>query len=488
MSSSLLITREEFIKLIKFGEIKMCINSVIGFNGQELTSILSYKSFDDELGFLILDFKSRIEVLAHNVCCFDLKIDDIEEIFCLTPKALNFYKSKFDSRIDFQLLNDVDNVINQVNVNQVVNDRKKGIEVLYEIFQVEKSNQSIKFSSSDFNDDLINKILTYQKDGYLKQPYKSWEFDLFCYERKGNFLDNDFSFVLDLRTLSILKHRKLEDINLFYSQNLNDRLLRNGESVQNMSPLDKLLDTYKESIKNNPKLTSDQKKELEETLLVGGIFLKAKTLLEPENRKTDSWTEFLNFVRIFIDKYQYETIKALFLLGVYLGYKNLYDDYYGWKQLLIFKKKYSIESNKKLDGLGKPAHETAHSAEQNQKISSVNNVNQTIISDNGGSKRKDKPNPVEIADNQCISNPKRGEDSKQGEFKFLNDTTSQDITKLHGDHYAKFDSYGVKDLKKVVDSINEIEGKKEIKRNQNKPELKKAITGWFSSKGFSESH
>jgi hypothetical protein len=72
-------------------------------------------------------------------------------------------------------------------------------------------------------------------------------------------------------------------------------------------------------------------------LISGAIFLKIKYLLKEDNRDKNTWPEILKIVDSFSNKYKDELSIALYLIGLFYGYQNLYNYYYNFLKLDMFK-------------------------------------------------------------------------------------------------------------------------------------------------------
>jgi len=97
-----IISRDEFLKLIKFGTIYQNINYVVDENNQEkvIGEILKNLPYDDPFGYVVIEFRFEESFsISHIQTSVNLDIKDIINIYCLTNEALNFYQTKFNQNI-----------------------------------------------------------------------------------------------------------------------------------------------------------------------------------------------------------------------------------------------------------------------------------------------------------------------------------------------------------------------------------------------------
>lgn len=333
-----IISRDELIKLIKFGTIYQGINSIFDEKNRysKIEELLKALPYDDELGFVIVEFTYDETSSFDSIrILMKLNIKDIISIYCLSNQALNFYKTKFNPNIKFKLFENL-KLIENINKYKVIEDKKKGVKALSEIFKLEiKSNQDI------LDEKYIQELLDYKEIGYLEQEFKSFYHDMFCYERKNSFFKEDIGFLCDYRTILAVKDRKNKE-NLG-NDTYTKKLLENYSQEKN-NKLQKITENF--SLKIQESKSSDEEKiKLINYLKSGIIFLKSKSLLDPENREENYWDDFLNLINEFKKDYPEETKTSLWYLGAFLGYKYLYDDYYKQLDLNIFKENSFSENN-----------------------------------------------------------------------------------------------------------------------------------------------
>lgn len=316
-----IISRDEFIKLINFGRIYLTSGYIIDEKSKDdnLKKLFTHLPCDDDICFLVISFKYTIEHDFFTTrTLIELNIKDIFNIYCLTERSLDFYKSKFNPKIQFKLYPNT--TINEdFKLYKTIQDKLYGIRALFEIFKFDISRCQEECSKK-----YIEEILEYKENDYLKQEFKSFYFDLFCYERKNSFLKEDIGFLCDLRAISFLKKR--EDIASFLSGNLN---FRKDDDETNRDK--NIYDLVKENIE---KINDDERKR---HFIIGAIFLKSQKLLNTDKRDVGYWGAFIELINKFKEDFFEETQIAICRLGIFLGYKYLYDDYYEQLELNIYK-------------------------------------------------------------------------------------------------------------------------------------------------------
>lgn len=327
-----IISRDEFLKLIKFGNIYQTINYIVDEKNQQkiISEILKSLPYDDPFGYVVvkLTYEESFSI-SHMQTLVKLDIKDIINIYCLTNEALDFYQTKFNPNIKFKLFENQE-LIKEIDSYKLIEDKKKGIQALFDIFKL-----NLKDINEKFNAEYISELLNYKEKNYLEQDYKNFYFDLFCYERKNSFFKEDIGFIADIRAIS-----KMQDIR----KNKEKFLSGNYSNLSNEKDREKIDLTLKiliidsiEKVKTSDKKTDEEKNETIRNLVIGAIFFKSQQLLNTESREQNYWESFINFVNEFKEKFLEETKEALWYLGVFLGYKYLYNDYYNFLDLNIFK-------------------------------------------------------------------------------------------------------------------------------------------------------
>lgn len=342
------ISRDEFINLYKFGNLNINTSFIILNSdniSNEIIKLLNIMSFSQEEDYLILKFSDGNCLVGENFneikTIFNLKIKKIKDVYTLSEKAQFFYKTKFDKRINFQII-PYKNVLTEVTNFSEIKDMNLGIDVLFEEYQLgEKEKIELELGGKDFKENFL--II----ENYLDMNFKNIFLDILFYKRENKFEKEDKGYIFDLIVVTILKERSPEIVNKF----------KQGELKLNSSPTyNNLVNSNKNSLFEYIKFIKESddeniKKFLNKinlsTLVSGVIFLKIKNLLLCKSSQYK--VEIKKTVTEFKDLYYKEVCISLYLIGIVFGYKNLYDDYYDFVNLDIFiKEKTCFNSDSKV--------------------------------------------------------------------------------------------------------------------------------------------
>jgi len=336
-----IISRDEFIKLYRFGNIKVSTNFILNNDKNienKIIELFKISSFEYEEGYLIL------KVIEENIAIdldlltiktvYNLELKHIQSVYVLSNQAMEFYKTKVNSKINFQIC-PFDNILKQVSDFKEYQDINQGINILSEQFDFMNREEIDIRLGSDFKSDFL------KSDDYLSLDFKDFYLDLLSYKRENKFTKDDIGYIYDLMVIALLKQRKPESINKF----------KQGLLRLDGSPAYQILDANKketlfESIKFIQEIDDENIKKFTDNitfnhLVSGAIFLKMRKLLLERDENTQQ--QLLNIVDNFSSKYKDSLSMALYLIGLVFGYKNLYEDYYDFIELEIFK---DAESNR----------------------------------------------------------------------------------------------------------------------------------------------
>ena len=330
-----IISRDELIKLYKFGSLNIICTHIIDEDkdtSENLTNALEILSFDDDIAYIILKF-NYIPKQMFNTVLSEIKIDDVESIYTLSSQAKQWYSVKFNPKMQFQ-------EIENINLQKILEKK--------EIINMENGAKSIfkMFGNSPIDQDAIEEYLpanlkqnffkNHFIEDYWNKKYQNFYFDLMLYKRENTFKEEDISFIYDILILLILKDRDAKKVTK-YTQG---ELKLNGSDYHNTAK-DLYLKNEKNaySIYENIKLLNNFTNEYIDinNLVVGIIFLKIQKLLDIDyGRKGRYKEEIQNIVSDFTHEYKKQLSIALYLIGIYFGYKNLYDEYYDFLNLDIY--------------------------------------------------------------------------------------------------------------------------------------------------------
>lgn len=343
MTSYGVVSRDELIKLYKFGKLDLNISYIIDENDNlrsDLEVILKALPYEDDEDFIVLKFTQNSG--SHRHIQVRLEIQNVITIYALSDKALRFYQIKFNPKIRFKLFPFAE-IIQNVKEYHELQDMRRGAAILLE----QLCGISIESVEDKKGKDFYKKILDALKiDEHLSTPYEDFIFDLVSYKRENKFTKQDVGFIYDMMIIAILKSRDSDKIEKY----------KQGELRLDGSPsYRKLEDNYQDSLLDYISFLKDSNDEnLEklidklgsiENIVIGVVFLKLKTLLDDEDKSgEDGYQQGASLlIEEFGKNFKEEVAVATYLAGLIYAYKKLYDNYYDFLDLAIFKDEQCIK-------------------------------------------------------------------------------------------------------------------------------------------------
>ena len=353
-----IISRDEFVKLHKFGSI--FINSdykIEETNDSELEEALLELlkelpfDFEDEKGYIILKIEDNIKYSPNSKLRYKLEIQKIKSIYGLSKETEYFYTTKVIPKVKFQDLPFSHSLLDKIIRFKIKEDMQKGIDILFEQFcSINKQKVNKEINKDEFIDKYIKDGDTY----YLELEFDFYR-DLLSYKRENNFKKEDISYVYDCITIFFLKDRNDKKIKAFKSKNLNLNIINPYKELDDnkKETLYETIKFIKEQYDNNTeeKLLQKLVEKVEfSELLSGVLFLKIKDLLN--EKKYDDIKKLINE---FKKEYNKELSTSLYLIGIQFGYKNLYEYYYDNYNngLDIYQKSEEGNNNKETESITK---------------------------------------------------------------------------------------------------------------------------------------
>lgn len=332
-----IISRDEFIKFYRFGEINIYKNMLVE-DQKDLIKIFEILPFEYEEGYLIIDIeKDFYQALDfyHIQIAYKINIQEIKKIYVLSLKAKRFYETKVIQKVKYHLF-DNGKLLKKVNKIKSQEDIEKGIDIFvtrYDFIQKHELDKKFK--------ELKTKWMDFEKDGddyfYLKEKFRDFYWDLINYKRVNKFKNGNVSFIYDLITIVVIKDRKKADkykqdgINI--SQSGTYKILEKEKKYTLFENIQFIINNQEETVKK-----FIEKIEIN-NLIVGAIFLNIKYLLNKKDDIQDYQSKIDEIVDTFSKNYKDELATALYLIGMTFGYNELYDDYYNFLNLNIFNEK-----------------------------------------------------------------------------------------------------------------------------------------------------
>jgi len=373
MNDLYILTKQEFTSLYRFGQIPLNQKKIISLESLSdedlenkiFNTFLSLPNFVGDEEYLIIRFENK---LINEIW---LEIEKVSEIIPLTEAAKNSYQMKFDSKLDFGQPQ-FESIVRKVEEETDINEMFRGAKTFWALCKVE----------DEYKGFLKNEII---KSAYFKRVYgiKSSEFKqdffihLLAYDRYEFFPNTDLGFFYDIG--EIFAHSKGK--NSFKGSGFHSFLEKNKEEFTQKIFLElvEIISKSNEIKKFTDQLTTENLKKY----IVAAIFLKFKADLS--DRDTIKGSDTGKLVREFrkLEEYSNELNFAIYLTGLFFGYKKFYDDYYELIDLKIFKKPDSKKDP--LDTSEDPEKET----EKNPKKSGTENNED----DTGSNDSKDEISP-----------------------------------------------------------------------------------------------
>lgn len=478
------INKEQFTNLYRLGDINIHKDFII--NNNELIELLDLFKCQFDEDFLILEIDYNIKI---NEIFYNLKIKNVKKIFTLSTKAQNYFKPKFNQNINFYVYPDT-RILDQIKKKREVEDIEKGIDTFIQKYDfIDDKSIKEKIGLNFINESLIQ----FQKNN-LKEEYVSFYFDLLKYKRENHFPNKNVSYLFDLMIMVILKSRDEKVIKKYQQGQFS---LDKSQAYQKLNKDNK--ETLIESIQF---IKNSEDKDIYkfinamdgiEKVIIGSIYLNVKDLLK--NKELNYQEKIENIIDSFSKEYKEELSIALFLIGLFFGYKNLYSDYYDFLNLDIFKEDElsNIVINEK-----KEESEVAKLKQVNEELSKKlealensiqnNNFNSENTQDERGSNQTDSINPIkeenEQLKQQLTEEIQRGKELKEEVERKNQELSKQTQQPIDGNqnssnldntvtdkevHVQKDDSNKLIEFtEKKDEQINDKENNQEPEESQNK--------------------
>jgi len=318
----IIISKQEFTSLLRFGQIPNNPNRHININNVEnelFNSFLNLPFFEGDEEYIIIQVEFEIPDQKF------IYTKNLTAIIPLTKAAKISLSSKFNSKIVFS---DAvyESIIRKVEDQIEISDKIQGAKSLTEMF--------FKNKKTSIQDDILQESYLYRIKGKKSNEIQSDFFThLVVYERYEFFPNTDLGYFYDLG--EVFAHYKGKDS--FKGSNYYNFLEKHKPDLREkkLSEIILFIESTNEIDSFKNLLTLDGEK----LYMTAVFYLKYKgeiankdSIKETNLSKIISWVLENNF-------YVNENIDALYLLGGFLGFKRLYDDYYDTIQLRIFKNK-----------------------------------------------------------------------------------------------------------------------------------------------------
>lgn len=481
-----IINKEQFTNLYRLGDINIHKDFIV--QDDEIFDLLNLFKCEFDEDYLILEINYNKNI---NNAFYNLKIINVNKIFALSQKAQNYFKPKFNQNINFYIYPD-NSILEKIKEQREIENINKGIDVFinkYDFMNLNKIEEKIGMNF------IKESLVQFSKDN-LKEKYISFYFDLLKYKREGFFPNKSVQYLYDLMIIIILKSRDEKAIEKYVNGkfSLDKSPSYQKLSLSNHDTLTELIHFIKNSEDEDIHKFINAMDGIE-NIIIGSIYLNLKDLL---NEKKVNYQEKLeNIIDSFSKEYQDELSVALYFIGLFFGYKNLYSDYYDSLDLNIFKeednsnniltneeeleskisklKQENEELSKKIEGL---ESSTQNNNLYNETLQNSNNSNQTglinqIKEENELLKKqlegkvqseKGLKEELEQKNQELLKQTQQLKDSNHNSCNLDNEITSEDNTVTEKEvHMQKNDS------NKFIESIEKQDEQFNHKENYQEP-------------------
>jgi len=322
-----IITKQEFTSLYRFGFIPVIQEKILKLKGLSEKKIeeLIMKSFfslpyfvgDEEYLFISLSgsFSSDNKIL----------IEDVLEIIPLTSAARYSYQMKFDKKIFFSEAK-FEKIINKVEEQIDIQERLNGAKAFWTLCKVQEPYKELIHS------DKITEFYNYRMKGVKSNNFVNDYFvHTLVYERYESFPKLDLGFLYDVG--EIFAHSKQKQS--FRGSGYYKFLEQNRPIFENKKFLD-LIDSISKASEIE-KFTKQLTIKGLKYYIVAALFFKFKSDLQEKDSINGSETGKIIGTLRRSNQFISELNTAIYLTGLFFGYKKFYDDLYVLKGLHIFK-------------------------------------------------------------------------------------------------------------------------------------------------------
>lgn len=318
-----IVSRDNFIKLIKFGKFQSFIYYMVDVKESDLEVKLKEKInkvdflSGEEEEIIILKINNK-NTEANIEEWYTVKIENVQRYYLLSEKSKLFYTTKVSSKFKYEIFYENTNLLYDIEEVKEIIDMRRGQEILLKQFDLKDD------FDNGFNEVFLKEVRNYLKSkNYLKLDYESFEFDVLSYRRKNKFIPTDLSYIYDLMIILVLKDRKEETVNRFYGEGIPIENSKTSKLLNEEKNLNLL--GYIKFMKNS---TDENVKKFfsslgEHQLVKGLLFLKFRDLKENNNLEG-----IKEYIETFVPEYRKEVILALSYIGIIFGYEKLRDYYY----------------------------------------------------------------------------------------------------------------------------------------------------------------
>lgn len=452
-----IITKQEFTSLYRYGFIPLIQEKILELKGLSendietdiIKSFMSLAFFVGDEEYLFVGFNQFPK--SNN----KLLINDVLEIIPLTNAARHSFQMKFDEKIVFSEAR-FEKVVNKVVEQIEIQERLNGAKAFWTLCKVQEPYNEF-IDTDKIKEAYQNRINGFKSNNFVGDYFVH----TLVYERYEFFPNSDLGFLYDVG--EIFAHSKQKPS--FRGSGYHSFLEQNKPNIENKNIVDLIV-----FVSNAPEI-----EKFTEQLTINGLryyivstlFFKFKSdLQEKESIKGSETGKIIGNLRNN-NQFLQELNFAIYLTGLFFGYKKFYDDLYELVGLHIFNT--DTENSKKVNKTVPLSQEKGLKKEQEEKELKQNETSKpvNIVPD-----KVELPNTEEEyindetnAENTLINIIKDLVQKSGGQIQVKGDSYKK-IQKLVSDNCENTKGFKKKDylnkLIELTENLFEVDLKKEI--------------------------
>ena len=326
----LIIERDQFLKLFKFGEIKIPLSRFIdGFDVENNKSAITAETlesrmplFEQDHELLILEISKEILTIAPEI---SLKLSQVSKIYPLTDEADRYLFGKLNQKIVLQKPV-FENQVQEVKIRRDFNLRIKAADSLAILFKVDKS------LAGAYYDEIEDGIKTRLGQKSMAM-HKKYIYNLICFNRNPIYPQGNAEYTLKAGSVFVqMKGGSESDYEHgpFYEFHLSNAQLYAGMSME-----DSLRNTYKRP--ESKTLLEELHKQYSkiDVFSIGAWFLYFKDKLNKSSYDLAIIKEEVERLNV---SQPVETAVIIQIIGMLFNFENLYESFYTLSSIPIFNK------------------------------------------------------------------------------------------------------------------------------------------------------
>ena len=324
----LLLERDQFLKLFKFGEIKIPVSRFIdGFDAENGKSEISVDLLDSKMPLFEQDHEVLILEIPKEsltiVTDISIKLSNVRKIYPLTEEANRYLIGRMHPKIVIQKPI-FEQLVQEIKIIRDINLRIKAWDSLARLFKIEKS------FTLDYSKEIEEGIRSrLGQNG--KNKHKQYLHNLICFNRNPVYPQGNVEFLMKAGSVFVqMKGGNESDYERgpFYTY-----IVNNATKLSKMS-LQEAISTLKSSSEFKP-LSDELSKQYPrlDAFTVGVWHLYFADVL---NKNSCDLSKIKNHIDVLKVQNQNETAVVLQMIGLLFSFDNLYASFYELNSIPIF--------------------------------------------------------------------------------------------------------------------------------------------------------